>query len=214
MFTLLHILCDCNRITWRQMLICRIPSFQFEDFLFFPLLSYIKEEEEKNFPYSCLPGGLITEALQVWEQTSVRSLITPGEACMHAWGKTGEIIRIIERGGIHGVSTIPQRLYVIIILWRHTYKPRQSSNNIRLIDFSKAQYLTSLQNKSSIFNAAVHGFNAKFINFSLLYRLENSYLAVALIAYYYACFICYSCIPFNGSYLKRMALCWPFVCTS
>lgn len=147
MFTLLHILCDCNRITWRQMLICRIPSFQFEDFLFFPLLSYIKEEEKKNFPYSCLPGGLITEALQVWEQTSVRSLITPGEACMHAWGKTGEIIRIMQRRGIHCVSASPQRLYVIIILWRHTYKPCQSSNNIRLIDFS--QYLTSLQNKSS-----------------------------------------------------------------
>lgn len=66
------------------MLIYGIPSFQFEDFLFFSLLSYIKEEEEKNFLYSCLPGGLITEALQVWEQTSVRSLITPGEACMHA----------------------------------------------------------------------------------------------------------------------------------
>lgn len=48
MFTLLHILCDCNRITWRQMLICRIPSFQFEDFLFFPLLPYIKEEEEEK----------------------------------------------------------------------------------------------------------------------------------------------------------------------
>lgn len=30
------------------MLICRIPSFQFEDFLFFPLLPYIKEEEEEE----------------------------------------------------------------------------------------------------------------------------------------------------------------------
>lgn len=41
MFTPFHILCNSNRITLWQMVICGIPSFQFKDFLF--LLSCLRK---------------------------------------------------------------------------------------------------------------------------------------------------------------------------
>lgn len=76
MFTPFHILCNSNRITLRQTVICGIPSFQFEDFLFALYPSY----EKKMFLYSRLPGGLIPEALQVFEQTSVKGQIKQSRA--------------------------------------------------------------------------------------------------------------------------------------
>lgn len=48
MFTPFHITSSGNRITLWQSVICGIPSFQFEDFLF-------AQKKKKMFLYSCLP---------------------------------------------------------------------------------------------------------------------------------------------------------------
>lgn len=72
MFTPFHILCNSNRITLWQTVICGIPSFQFEDFLFALCPSYI---EKKIVSVFLSPWGLTPETLQVFEQTSVRAQI-------------------------------------------------------------------------------------------------------------------------------------------
>lgn len=108
MFTPLHILCNSNRITLWQMVICGIPSFQFEDFLFPLSLSY----KEKKVPVFSSPGRFdyrspsgfgadLCEGPDKAEQGLV----------MQAWGSTGEII---IRGGTHCSSqranlTCPER---------------------------------------------------------------------------------------------------------
>lgn len=90
MFTPLHILCNSNRITLWQMVICGIPSFQFEDFLFPLSPSY---EGKKKVPVLSSPrrfdyrspsgfGADLCEGPDKAEQGLV----------MQAWGSAGEII--------------------------------------------------------------------------------------------------------------------------
>lgn len=54
----------------------KFPYFSLR-ILFFPLLPSYIQKKKKRFLHSCLPWGLIPEALQVFEQTSVSSQIKP-----------------------------------------------------------------------------------------------------------------------------------------
>lgn len=123
---------------------------------------------------------------------------------MHACMR-GDRRVIIQRRGIHNITTILQRLCLIIILWRHTYKPCQFSNYIWFIKFSWSRYLTSLRNENSgIFNAAIHQINAKNCKlFPSVPLVETEYLAIALLAYCNACFICFHVCGWMGSIYKE-----------
>ncbi len=95
MFTPLHILCNSNRITLWQMVICGIPSFQFEDFLFLLSPSYKKKKVSvfsslRRFD-SRSPSGFRADLCEGPDKAE-QGLV------MQAWGSTGEII---IRKGIH-----------------------------------------------------------------------------------------------------------------
>lgn len=100
MFTPPHILCNSNRITFWQMVICGIPSFLSEDFLFPLSPSYIKKKKKKKkvsvfsspwrFDYRS-PSGFFGADLCEGPDKAEQGLV------MQACGSAGEII-IIHKG--------------------------------------------------------------------------------------------------------------------
>jgi len=112
MFTPFHILWNSNRITLWQLVICGIPSFQFEDFLF-PLSPSYK----KDVSVFSSPGGLIPEALQVFRADLCEGPDKAEQGLVEqAWGSKREGL---IRKGIHWctlllkrpISTIPRKTY-------------------------------------------------------------------------------------------------------
>lgn len=128
MFTPLHVLCNSNRITLWQMVICGIPSFRFKDFLFssIPVLYILKKVSVFLSPWrfdSRSPSGFVADLCEGPDKAE-QGLV------MQARGSTGEIIC----EGVHWLHSpillIPQKniettvLHVYILNNHfHTYGP-------------------------------------------------------------------------------------------